>query len=268
MKNLIVPFLAVISLLMTACENDEPLDKVQVIRMSVSNETGIAYGFMGEPYECMLVMTEDNPGVWKSLDFEAIDGFTYEKGHEYYLEVKRTILANPPQDASNRKYSLVRILEDRYTIAPEKPADKEVNSEEDIEYYDMCPIEKYAISSEYMVDDKCRIYTDDKQTMGMSYEMCRIHFENILDKADPNFNKFNSVSYMAIYSYVISPLSKDIRLVRNNSHGPMFDEVIPEEEFKYICETLKPEEELKYALVLVNIHKQGLQKLEFIVKKR
>ncbi|WP_253946427.1 hypothetical protein [Palleniella intestinalis] len=45
MKNLIVPFLAVISLLMTACENDEPLDKVQVIRMSVSNETGICNTF-------------------------------------------------------------------------------------------------------------------------------------------------------------------------------------------------------------------------------
>ena len=58
-------------------------------------------------------MTEDEPGRWQNLYFREVKGFTYERGHEYVLRVKRTILANPPQDASNRTYELVRILADK-----------------------------------------------------------------------------------------------------------------------------------------------------------
>lgn len=255
MNKYILSLIAIFSIMVVSCGSDEPEDQVNVIKMNVLDETGFMYGFTGEPYECMLVMTEDNPGVWEHLDFGAIEGFTYERGHEYYLEVKRTILANPPQDASNRKYSLVRILEDRQTTEPENPIDPEINSEEDIEYYEMCPFEKYAISTEFTIDENNRIFSRDNQTIGMPYDMCRIYIENVLDKADPNFNKFNRVSYMAIFSYVISPLSTKIRMVRNNSSGPMFDEVVPEDEFKTICETLKPDEVLKYVLVLANIEK-------------
>ena len=110
MKYSIFPILVLISLLISACGNDEPTDQTKVIRMSVSNETGFIFGMMSEPQECMLVMSEDNPGIWEPLAFGAIEGFTYEREHEYYLDVKRTILANPPQDGSGRKYTLVRIL--------------------------------------------------------------------------------------------------------------------------------------------------------------
>ena len=99
----------------------------------------------------MLVMSEDNPGVWEPLGFGKIEGFTYERGHEYYLSVRRTILANPPADASDRTYSLIRILEDRVVTEPEVPVDEEITSEEDIEYHDLCPFEKYAISKEFVV---------------------------------------------------------------------------------------------------------------------
>ena len=90
-------------------------------------------------------MSEDNPGVWTQLDFNGIKGFTYERGHEYYLSVERTILANPPMDAPNRTYTLLRIISDRFVTEPEIPIDKEINSEEDIEYYDLCPFEKYDV---------------------------------------------------------------------------------------------------------------------------
>ena len=93
MKYSIFPILVLISLLISACGNDEPTDQTKVIRMSVSNETGFIFGMMSEPQECMLVMSEDNPGIWEPLAFGAIEGFTYEREHEYYLDVKRTILA-------------------------------------------------------------------------------------------------------------------------------------------------------------------------------
>ena len=59
------------------------------------------------------------------------------------MRVKRTILANPPMDASDRTYSLVRILDDRLVAEPEVPVEKDIKSEEDIAYYDLCPFEKH-----------------------------------------------------------------------------------------------------------------------------
>ncbi len=269
MNKLIIPFLFITCLFMASCHHDdEPADRTKVIRMSISSETGFMFGMTGEPEECMLVMSEDNPGVWETLAFGAIEGFTYEREHEYYLDVKRTILANPPQDGSDRKYSLVRILDDRHVVDPEKPIEKEIRTEEDIEYYDLCPIEKYEISPVFEIDDNGGIFYRNAQTTGMPYDVCRIWLEVILDKADPDYLTFIGTSYMAIYSYVLSPLSDEIRRVYNNSHGPMFKEVIPQNEFDYICNEMKSDEELHYALILANIHKKGLQKLEFTVRKK
>ena len=56
--------------------------------------------------------------------------------------------------------------------------------------------------------------------------------------------------------------------MRNESSGPMFKEVIPESEFAHITQSMKPDEELRYALILANVYKKGLQKLEFTIKKQ
>ena len=99
----------------TACsDDDEPKDSVKEIRMLVSAETGVTYAWGDDmkekPIECLLVKTEGDSEEWQDLGFEQIKGFTYERGHEYYLSVKRTILANPPADASDRRYELIRVL--------------------------------------------------------------------------------------------------------------------------------------------------------------
>ncbi|MBQ8501073.1 MAG: DUF4377 domain-containing protein [Bacteroides sp.] len=236
--------------------------------MSVSSETGVMYPpFFEEGVECMLVMSEDNPGVWEHLGFGAIEGFTYERGHEYYLRVIRTILANPPMDASNRTYSLKDIIEDRIVAKPEVPIEKEIQSEDDIEYQDLCPFEKYAIAKELIVDDNGQIFYADGDPLP-SYDAARIWIENVLDKGNPNWVKFQSVPYQATYSYVFSPLTEDIRLVRNESSGPMFKNVIPENEFTHITQEMKSGEELKYTLILTNVYKKGLQKLEILIEKQ
>lgn len=271
MNRLLIPFLFIASLFTTACSDDEPKDTVKEIAMSVSPETGIMYGLFDDkrehPIECMLVMTEDEPDRLQSLAFGAIEGFTYERGHEYELRVKKTVLANPPMDAVNCTYSLVRILMDRLVLEPQVPADKEITSEEDIEYYDLCPINKYAVNTVFHINDNGELRYADGSLLP-SYDAARIWLENILDKADPNWIKLQSVPYMAIYSYVLSPLTNEIRLIRNESSGPMFKNVIPESEFRHITQTLKSGEELHYALILSNIHKLALQKVEFTVKKQ
>ncbi len=122
MKNLKIWRLAFVMLaafFLASCslDNDNDKDITNEMNMIVSAEPGVMYDLfdsMGEhPIECMRVMTEDEPGRWQNLYFSEVKGFTYERGHEYELRVKRTILANPPQDASNRTYELVRILADR-----------------------------------------------------------------------------------------------------------------------------------------------------------
>lgn len=266
---LFMAFLSVVGL--TACSDDEPKDSVKEIRMQVSAETGVMYAWCDDkkenPIECMLVMSDDNPGVWEPLEFNGIEWFTYERGHEYYLLVKRTILANPPADAPDRTYSLIRILEDRAVTEPEVPVDEEITSEEDIEYYDLCPFEKYAISKEFVVDKDGNIYYGDGSSLP-SYDNARIWLEDVFDKENPNWVKFQTVPYQATYSFVLSPFTDGIRLVRNDSHGPMFKSVIPEEEFTHITQTMQSGEEVRYALILANVYKKGIQKLEFTVKKR
>lgn len=273
MNKLITSFLFIIAFLSSACSDDEPQDAVKEIKMSVSSETGVMYDLLDEkgeyPIECMLVMSEDNPGVWEPLGFNSIEGFTYVRGHEYYLSVMRTILANPRADTSDRTYSLIRILEDRVVTEPEVPVDMKITSEKDIEYYDLCPFEKYASSKGYIVDGNGKIFYDDGSGSSLpSYDLARIWVEDVLDKEDLNWVKFESVPYMAIYSFVLSPFTDDIRVVRNGSSGPMFKDVIPEDEFTRITQSMQSGEEVRYALILANVHKKGLQKLEFAIKKR
>jgi len=47
----------------------------------------------------------------------------------------------------------------------------------------------------------------------------------------------------------------------------MFKDVIPENEYRHIVETMKTNEELQYTLILANVYKLGLQKLNFTIKK-
>ena len=269
MNKFFIPLLLICTCLVSGCiDDDNPKDVTEEICISVSSETGVMYPpFYEEGVECMLVMSEDNPGVWEHLGFGEIEGFTYERGHEYYLRVIRTILANPPMDASNRIYSLKDIIEDRLVAEPEVPIEKEIQSEDDIEYQDLCPCEKYAIEYEFTINENGNIFYVDGSPLP-AYKNARIYLKNILDDADPNWVKFQSVPYQATYSYVISPLTDEIRLVRNERSGPMFKNIIPEDEFTYITQEMKSGEELKYTLILANVHKKGLQKLEFRIMKR
>lgn len=269
MNKFFIPLLLICTCLVSGCiDDDNPKDVTEEICISVSSETGVMYPpFYEEGVECMLVMSEDNPGVWEHLGFGEIEGFTYERGHEYYLRVIRTILANPPMDASNRIYSLKDIIEDRLVAEPEVPIEKEIQSEDDIEYQDLCPFEKYAIENEFTINENGNIFYVDGSPLP-AYKNARIYLKNILDDADPSWVKFQTVSYQATYSYVISPLTDEIRLVRNERSGPMFKNIIPEDEFTYITQEMKSGEELKYTLILANVYKKGLQKLEFRIMKR
>ena len=238
-------------------DDDNDKDIVKEMNMSVSAEPGVMYDLFdswGEhPIECMRVMTEDEPGRWQNLYFSEIKGFTYERGHEYELRVKRTILANPPQDASNRTYELVRILADKKVEDMAEPVEKVVKTEADIAYEQQCPVEKYAIAKggEYLVDADGNVtYADGSPTPEFD-KHAQIYLENILDKSHPLWQA--GARYQATYAYVLSPLTDEIRLVPGTRSAFLFKNVLTESETPHIQQSTKQGETLHYSLILYNL---------------
>lgn len=265
--NLLFLLLAVFAISSCSSDDDEKKDSVKEITIYVSSETGESYGFNSTPEECMLVKFDNPNGEWEHLGLYRIEGFTYVKGHEYELRVKMTTLANPPADGYSHKYLLVKIVQDKLVKETETPTDNSVKSESDIEYQELCPYNKYETEDNYIVDGEGNIYKGNGWPKP-SYEHSRIYVENVLDKGDDNWVKFNSIPYQAYCSYVISPLTDDIRLVYNEDGGPLFKNVIPESEFEYITKKMNSGEKLQYFLILANVYKKGLQKLKFTITKQ
>lgn len=264
--NLLFLLLAVFAVSSCSSDDDEKKDSVKEITIYVSSETGESYGFNSTPEECMLVKFDNPNGEWEHLGLYRIEGFTYVKGHEYELRVKMTTLANPPADGYSHKYLLVKIVQDKLVKETETPTNS-VKSESDIEYQELCPYNKYETEDNYIVDGEGNIYKGNGWPKP-SYEHSRIYVENVLDKSDDNWVKFNSIPYQAYCSYVISPLTDDIRLVYNEDGGPLFKDVIPESEFEYITKKMNSGEKLQYFLILANVYKKGLQKLKFTITKQ
>ena len=265
--NLLFLLLAVFAISSCSSDDDEIKDSVKEITIYVSSETGESYGFNSTPEECMLVKFDNPNGEWEHLGLYRIEGFTYVKGHEYELRVKMTTLANPPADGYSHKYLLVKIVQDKLVKETETPTDNSVKSESDIEYQELCPYNKYETEDNYIVDGEGNIYKGNGLPKP-SYEHSRIYVENVLDKGDDNWVKFNSIPYQAYCSYVISPLTDDIRMVYNEDGGPLFKDVIPENEFEYITKKMNSGEKLQYFLILANVYKKGLQKLKFTITKQ
>lgn len=265
--NLLFLLLAVFAISSCSSDDDEKKDSVKEITIYVSSETGESYGFNSTPEECMLVKFDNPNGEWEHLGLYSIEGFTYVKGHEYELRVKMTTLANPPADGYSHKYLLVKIVQDKLVKETENPTDNSVKSESDIEYQELCPYNKYETEDYYIVDGEGNIYKGNGLPKP-SYEHSRIYVENVLDKGDDNWVKFNSIPYQAYCSYVISPLTDDIRMVYNEDGGPLFKDVIPESEFEYITKKMNSGEKLQYFLILANVYKKGLQKLKFTITKQ
>jgi hypothetical protein len=265
--NLLFLLLAVFAISSCSSDDDEKKDSVKEITIYVSSETGESYGFNSTPEECMLVKFDNPNGEWEHLGLYRIEGFTYVKGHEYELRVKMTTLANPPADGYSHKYLLVKIVQDKLVKETETPTDNSVKSESDIEYQELCPYNKYETEDNYIVDGEGNIYKGNGLPKP-SYEHSRIYVENVLDKGDDNWIKFNSIPYQAYCSYVISPLTDDIRMVYNEDGGPLFKDVIPESEFEYISKKMNSGEKLQYYLILANVYKKGLQKLKFTITKQ
>lgn len=73
-------------------------------RLTVASQQGDCVGVM--PMKCFLVKKEGQAD-WQFF-YSPIEGFDYEPGYEYVLEVKIDSVDNPAADQSSLKYTLVK----------------------------------------------------------------------------------------------------------------------------------------------------------------
>ena len=102
-------FLSLFALLsLTGClDDDTPEDKVETVNVAISAMTYIdSPGMENYPMEGLWAKV-GNDADYQFLHFQEIEGFTFEPGYAYELQVERTTLANPPADASRYTYKLL-----------------------------------------------------------------------------------------------------------------------------------------------------------------
>lgn len=103
MKNLL---LLITSLLLISCSNDNSTQKTRLLVNHYKQTT------IGVDKTLLLVVQEnENVGseTWTYL-FDAIEGFDYEFGYVYELDVQKQTISNPPADGSSIQYELIEVI--------------------------------------------------------------------------------------------------------------------------------------------------------------
>ncbi|MBR0489535.1 MAG: DUF4377 domain-containing protein [Prevotella sp.] len=103
--------------LASCSSDDDNEDKEEQVTVYVSAETGVYYDMWLDPERenpiIGMQIREEGTSVWRTVSLYTIKGFTYEKGNEYELLVKKTTVANSPQDDVNVRYELISIVSQR-----------------------------------------------------------------------------------------------------------------------------------------------------------
>ena len=113
-----IAFVVLVAFSLASCSSDDDNeDKVVQVTVYVSAETGVYYDMWLDPERenpiVGMQIQEKGENRWRTVSLYTITGFTYEKGNEYELLVRKTTLANPPQDSSNIRYELISIVSQR-----------------------------------------------------------------------------------------------------------------------------------------------------------
>ena len=113
-RQIIITALIAALLGLVSCSRDSNYeDKVEQVTIYVSAETGMFYNVPNTTLEEGMMIRIDGEDHYICVAFNKIAGFTYEKGNEYELLVKKTTLVNPPKDSGSTRYELIRIVSQR-----------------------------------------------------------------------------------------------------------------------------------------------------------
>lgn len=100
MKHLFAFLLSMV--LLVACKKETFETKTWIVADHKVDCVGSA------PQQCLLVKEAEGDN-WQFL-YNGIEGFDYEAGFEYRIEVKVYKVKNPPADGSSKRYVLKQII--------------------------------------------------------------------------------------------------------------------------------------------------------------
>ncbi|MGY3942800.1 DUF4377 domain-containing protein [Aeromonas tecta] len=95
------PLLLCSALLLSACQST-PATETLYIKSQLADCIGVA------PMKCMQVRGQ--PGESWSFFYQQIEGFNFEPGYNYELEVSKEQLTDVPADASSVRYQLIKVV--------------------------------------------------------------------------------------------------------------------------------------------------------------
>jgi|SRR5688572_20129986 hypothetical protein len=101
----IIATLFLSGLLITGCRKGE---EVQSKIYHVASSTVTANALFGGTRTCLQVREHDNQ-PWDTF-CSPIEGFDFEAGHEYIIEVRIFTVKNPPADGSSLRYVLHKLI--------------------------------------------------------------------------------------------------------------------------------------------------------------
>lgn len=96
---------------LTACSSTGPSGAPP--RIYTVEVSPFAKDCMSWAYSWPCLQVREEPGEVYRSQLESIEGFTFEWGHRYRLEIAEYLIADPPADGSDRRYVLRRVFEDQ-----------------------------------------------------------------------------------------------------------------------------------------------------------
>lgn len=95
------------------CHDFSPVERVETLEVA---STTVRCWVESMERDCLQVRDRaDQP--WRYF-YQTIDGFVYEPGFEYTIQVAVRTIVNPPQDASTAAYRLIAVLRKEPVPAP------------------------------------------------------------------------------------------------------------------------------------------------------
>ena len=104
--------LFILAIMMGACTTREGVEKI-----TVASEQGDCIGVA--PMKCFLIKHEGQDD-WEFV-YGGIDGFKYEPGYEYVIEIRKEKVDNPAADQSTVKYVFLNELSRKKMVSDGLP---------------------------------------------------------------------------------------------------------------------------------------------------
>ena len=107
----------ILSAFLGSCTKEET-DREKIVEMTLYSETGYGASVLSDVVTEPIQFSDNDENKKQMLTDIITEGFdfSYERGYEYTLKVKKVWMQNPPQDVSSIKYVFIELLTKKKVI--------------------------------------------------------------------------------------------------------------------------------------------------------